>query len=110
MAPCAAVVGGDRRVGQQRCAPRPRPVAESEQRGRITAKLVLPDCKWRDPDAAPDEQRTAAIARRHKPVSQRAHDRQRFSGLKLAQPPAAGADVLEQELELEPAVRAGESS
>ena len=96
----AAVVGGQAGVGEERGAGGVWRIPEAEQHERVVAQLVLPDGQRRDPDPAAHEQRPASVARRGEAEAERSNQRESVSILELAQPLRAGADVLDEELEL----------
>ncbi len=80
-------------------------VAEAEEGERGGADVVGPDGERRDPDAAADEDRAAALAGRPEAFAERAEDEQLVALVQLAQAVGARADVLEQEVERPVVVR-----
>jgi hypothetical protein len=96
----AAVVGGHCGVFEQRRAGDVAAVAKAEQGRRAWTELVLPDRERRDPDAAADQQWSAALARGGEAVAQRTDQQELLAGRELGKPDRARADALDQELKL----------
>src|SRR5205823_3629341 len=98
--PDAAVIGGHGRVVQKDGTGCVLGVPEPEEGLRVRPELVLPDGQRRDARPAAHQQRLTAVPWFGEAVAERPDQQEFLAGLELAEPVRAGADVLDQEMQL----------